>query len=92
MDGKEIITLENLQVSKPRIFNIDRQLISIDKILFLMEGIASKIVIENYGGLKQISFYNTNEKIANYPLLGKRECSIEKVKENNEEIILITSF
>lgn len=88
MKDIEVIDLVNLTASEPKVIEVEGKLINLEG-FFFMEGIVKRIVIENYGGLRQISVYSDNKKIANYPFLNKRECVIEKVTEDGDEVIVI---
>jgi hypothetical protein len=88
MNERIVIDLVNLLVSEPKVIEVEGKLINLEG-FFFMEGIVKRIVVENDGGLRQISVYSDNKKIAKYPFLNKRECIIESVTEDGNEIVVI---
>jgi hypothetical protein len=88
MNKREVINLDNLSVSEPKIFEVEGKFINLEG-FFFMENVVKKIVVENYAGLRQISVYSDSKKIAKYPLMNKMESLIEQVAEDDNEIVLI---
>lgn len=85
----ERIVLRDVSASEPKIFEIDNRVLNIEGMIF-EQGIVKNIVVENYGGLKQLVVYNSRERIAHYPMLNKNECIIETIVEDEAEVVAIT--
>lgn len=82
------VDLKNLLVSKPTVIHVDEQFVNLEGVIF-QPNIVEKIIIENYSGLRQISIYSSNKKVAVLPVVNKSECIIREVIDEDEEVIVI---